>query len=138
MMIQTLRTSLNSYVNELPRNTLKAMLASGVSSFAVSSLIRRDLRIGAIVGGVAVTASLIDALVTPLFKKIIGGNQAQYYQRALHFIVTLSLTQAVLRALTPLRIDLVSQMIFGVGITLGLSCFDHEKNLDQSSSYLIV
>jgi hypothetical protein len=61
------------YYENLPEKIPQALMGSFATAFVVRSVIRSDPKLGLIAGAVSMSATLIHALVTPLFKNANGN-----------------------------------------------------------------
>ncbi len=136
-MIDTVMRNVNAYIEQMPGNVPEKVLKSGIYSFVLASVLSGNLQAGALMGGIAATASTVHALTTPLFKRMIGGDVAAWHQRACHQFVNLFITQVAVNAVTSLRINLMSNAALLIGLSILTSGFE-ERNLNGGGVYLFV
>ncbi|CUI16845.1 hypothetical protein PNK_1228 [Candidatus Protochlamydia naegleriophila] len=136
-MIDTMTRAVYSYVDQMPHNVLDSALKSGIYSFALNSAFSGSFEVGAVIGGIAATVSLVHALTTPLFKRMVGGDVVQWPQRACHLLVNLALTQVAVNAVTALRVNLISSAALIIGVSF-LFSGTQETNLNRGGLYIFI
>ncbi len=132
--------AIRSYSNQLPRDISYGMLKSGIVSFVVGSLATQNVQAGVILGGAAMTASLIHGLTTPFFRKFfsIGQTmgQTKWYQTAIQMTVSLGLTQAIMNSFTHFRINMMAGALFSIGLSLALENF-RDRPINKPMTYWV-
>lgn len=143
---------LNNYAKqiaeELPENTLRTTLRSGVYSFVLTTVITANPIIGAVAGATAMTASLIHACLTPIFRIIAERNDnpdhLEWYQHLSRVVISLSVASAT-AALCGYRLDIIASVAINLGMMAVRAILDlHEnkhltcENLNSNSTYIIV
>jgi hypothetical protein len=67
--------SAKEYCREMPENTARQMLSNGAASFVISTVLSRNPVVGILGGAIAITATAVYALITPLFRWFIGQRR---------------------------------------------------------------
>lgn len=73
--LQATRNGLNSYIGDLPQGCKEALVLGGALSFGLEALLLNNLHSAKIACAASCTATAIHALITPLFKYVIGNNR---------------------------------------------------------------
>lgn len=69
-----------NYWNDIPKNTANQVIYNAVGAFALHTVLKNSVKMGAVAGALTATAVLIHAAVSPAFRKIIGSSQLSVEQ----------------------------------------------------------
>ncbi|MBA2367756.1 MAG: hypothetical protein H0V82_01880 [Candidatus Protochlamydia sp.] len=136
-MVNSIQASINDYINMIPRDAGDTILKSAVYSFVLSTLLSSNAQTGLVVGALAATVSGVHALTTPLFKKIIGSNTANLFQRVAHTVVSLALAQAVVNQYTHLKVNILAGAALSIFISFLINGTGN-NSLNHNATYLFV
>lgn len=101
-MLNAIVDGIKEYKNTLPVAIPKAAFLSGLYSFTVTVLFSKnfDTNMGQIAAVLAATASLIDGLTMPLFRKFVAGpdGKINWFENLGARLISLGITQAIFQA----------------------------------------
>lgn len=101
-MLDAIVNGIKDYKNNIPAEIPKAMFLSGLYSFTVTVLFSKnfDTRTGQIAAVLAATASLIDGLIMPLFRKFVAkpNGDITWFENLGARLISLGITQALFQA----------------------------------------
>lgn len=140
-MLDIIANQFHQYKTALPRDILKAVSTSTLFSFFTATFISRDFNRGQIIGLVAATAALVDALTLPIFRQLFG-DQAGYIAWEHHIVtifVNLFMTQGIINAIGSsyqIRVDLMAATVMWAVMNIH---FYGNKNhsTHHASSYIL-
>lgn len=122
MVFQSIKNVCQAYYNDLPNDTFQTIGKSALFSFTVTLLLTNSLRKlndapinfarPLVAAGVAVTASLIHALTTPIFNYIFGDKETKIYREVLKYFINLSCTYLIFNRLTPYKTHAFALNVF--------------------------
>ncbi len=126
--------AIRSYPSQLPRNILilEGMVKSGIASFVIGTFETKNVQVGMLSAGVAVTASLIHGLTTPFFRKFFSidyDGEVKWYQTAIQTAASMGLSLILVNSFTHFRPVIMARCNPIVG-ALALICL----NLGLNSS----
>ncbi|MEI8300860.1 MAG: hypothetical protein WCG10_04530 [Chlamydiota bacterium] len=121
MNLQIARNGFNHYIRDLPQASSEAVGMAGVLGFGLETLLSRSLRSAKIACIASCTATAIHALITPLFKYVIGNHRLlnrgeELLKTAIAFTTTATLFYAFGIPLT--MQSFLIQFIFQVSLDL--------------------
>lgn len=105
-MLNAIKQKADDYYNALPNNISKTVVASALFSFTISILFAKkpdgivDISRAMTASAIAGTASLIHAIVTPIFKEILGSWHVDYIGQWLQMSFVTVTTSALLHAVS--------------------------------------
>lgn len=113
-MFDAVQQKFNDYYDQIPPNTLQTVAKSALYSFTVALFIPVEITIATPynlvrhlgVAGTAALASLIYALVTPIFNSIFGDNRGLFHREFMKLMVINALTSISINYMTASKIDL--------------------------------
>ncbi|CUI16190.1 hypothetical protein PNK_0562 [Candidatus Protochlamydia naegleriophila] len=117
MVIDAISNQIQSYYASLPSNTGAAACRSALYTFTAALLtansweqaqFNQPLRMGVI----AALASVIHALIVPLFNRLFGHGEVRWYQEGLKLAINLTIIQAFFKTSAMLKIDCMSRLVF--------------------------
>jgi hypothetical protein len=110
---------------QLPRDISESLLKSGVLSFTFSALFSGNTERALIVTAAAIGATLVNACVTPLFKKVLGTEHRanEWYHTVIQMVASIALTQTALNAFSRQRVDLISGIVLSIFLSLAVDGF---------------
>jgi hypothetical protein len=114
-----------SYYNHLPKDTLKTVGKSAAFTFSLTFFLRSGMKLdsnNAIISinllrplamaGIAALASLIHALMTPLFDGMFGDRKINLYRETMKWIVISACTTVIANKLLTTKTEFVALQLF--------------------------
>ena len=134
-MVNSISAAINNYTAQIPQDSGDVILKSAVFSFVLGTLVSSNAQTGLAVGALAATVSAMHALTTPLFKKMIGSNTANVYQRIAHTVVNLGLVQLCVNSFTHVKVNLMANLVISILLSLVINGTG-DRSLNHNATYL--
>lgn len=138
-MLRAIINGVKDYQNALPVNIPREMFKSAFGSFVISVLFSKnyDTKGGSVAAALAATASLVDALTMPFFRRFLAdrtGNIGWFENLGVR-LVSLVLTQVLVEVAKPSFPVLQAYRIHLAATAIALSIIDLLMDKDKRSTH---